>query len=300
MPDVEVRCESWRVRASRRCCSRLRSPAAACCPNAGKDETAGWSADQLYREAHDALLEGNYTRATKLFETLEARYPYGRYAQQAILESAYRQLARRRTGRGHRRLRPLHPHVSQSSERRLRVLPEGPRPFPRGPGHPRLRLRTRSVRARPEGNARVVRGVQGTVTRFPESQYYEDSILRMKYLNNALGDVRGQGRALLLQSRRLHRGRQSRAAGPRQQSADAVQRGCARRAGGELRQAGTCRNSRRTRGRSWRRRSPTASTSKGAPTSRGGSSGRRSRHDLRRAGHRGARDQAVVAVLAEG
>ena len=54
-----------------------------------KDETASWSADRLYRTAHDSLLEGNYTRAVKLFETLEARFPYGRYAQQAMLESAY-------------------------------------------------------------------------------------------------------------------------------------------------------------------------------------------------------------------
>ena len=36
-------------------------------------------------------------------------------------------------------LRPLHPHLSQSSERRLRVLPEGPRQLPRGPGAARLR-----------------------------------------------------------------------------------------------------------------------------------------------------------------
>ena len=35
------------------------------------------------------MVEGNYTRAVKLFETLEARFPYGRYAQQAILELAY-------------------------------------------------------------------------------------------------------------------------------------------------------------------------------------------------------------------
>lgn len=54
-----------------------------------KDETSGWSADRLYRTAHDAMLEGNYTRAVKLFETLEARFPYGRYAQQAMLEGAY-------------------------------------------------------------------------------------------------------------------------------------------------------------------------------------------------------------------
>ena len=35
------------------------------------------------------MLEGNYTRAIKLFETLESRYPYGRYAQQALLEGAF-------------------------------------------------------------------------------------------------------------------------------------------------------------------------------------------------------------------
>jgi outer membrane protein assembly factor BamD len=35
------------------------------------------------------MVEGNYTRAIKLYEQLEARFPYGRYAQQAMLESAY-------------------------------------------------------------------------------------------------------------------------------------------------------------------------------------------------------------------
>jgi outer membrane protein assembly factor BamD len=54
-----------------------------------KDDTAGWSAERLYQEAHTMLTSGNYTRAVKLFETLEGRYPYGRYAQQAILEGAY-------------------------------------------------------------------------------------------------------------------------------------------------------------------------------------------------------------------
>ena len=54
-----------------------------------QDETAGWSAQKLYTEAKDNLNEGNYERAVKLFETLEARYPFGRYAQQAQLEVAY-------------------------------------------------------------------------------------------------------------------------------------------------------------------------------------------------------------------
>src|SRR5580693_6930767 len=54
-----------------------------------KDETTGWSAEQLYQEAHAMLTTGNYTRAIKLYDSLEGRYPYGRYAQQAILEGAY-------------------------------------------------------------------------------------------------------------------------------------------------------------------------------------------------------------------
>jgi len=54
-----------------------------------KEETAGWSAEKLYQEAHTMMVTGNYTRAVKLFDTLEGRFPYGRYAQQAILEGAY-------------------------------------------------------------------------------------------------------------------------------------------------------------------------------------------------------------------
>ena len=54
-----------------------------------KDETAGWSANKLYTEAKDALTEGSYDKSVKLFEKLESRYPYGRYAQQAQIEVAY-------------------------------------------------------------------------------------------------------------------------------------------------------------------------------------------------------------------
>ena len=53
------------------------------------DETLGWSATKLYSEAKDELSSGNYQAAIKLYEKLEARYPYGRFAQQAQLELAY-------------------------------------------------------------------------------------------------------------------------------------------------------------------------------------------------------------------
>ena len=53
------------------------------------DETAGWSAQKLYTEAKESMGDGAWERAIKMFEKLEARYPYGRYAQQAQLEVAY-------------------------------------------------------------------------------------------------------------------------------------------------------------------------------------------------------------------
>jgi len=35
------------------------------------------------------MADKNFEKAVKYYETLEARYPYGRYAQQAQLEVAY-------------------------------------------------------------------------------------------------------------------------------------------------------------------------------------------------------------------
>lgn len=47
------------------------------------------SPNSLYAEAKNELNSGNYAAAIKLFEALEARYPYGRFAQQAQLEIAF-------------------------------------------------------------------------------------------------------------------------------------------------------------------------------------------------------------------
>lgn len=54
-----------------------------------KDETAGWSANKLYSEAKDAQNDGAWDKAAKLLEKIEARFPYGRYAQQAQMELGY-------------------------------------------------------------------------------------------------------------------------------------------------------------------------------------------------------------------
>ena len=53
------------------------------------DETKDWSAQKFYAEASESLADGNYERAIKLYESLEARYPFGQFATQAQLDVAY-------------------------------------------------------------------------------------------------------------------------------------------------------------------------------------------------------------------
>jgi outer membrane protein assembly factor BamD len=53
------------------------------------DKTKDWSANQLYSAAKESLNDKDYKEAIDYFEKLEARYPFGVYAQQAELEIAY-------------------------------------------------------------------------------------------------------------------------------------------------------------------------------------------------------------------
>src|SRR5512143_650986 len=150
------------------------------------DETAGWTAERLYGQAHDALLEGNYTRATKLFETIETRYPYGRYAQQAILEGAYANYRNNETAAAVAacdrfiRTYPNHPSVDYA------YYLKGLVNFREDQGLLgyvyELDLSEREPKAMRESFA----AFNELVTKFPDSRYAGDSLDRMRYLTNAL------------------------------------------------------------------------------------------------------------------
>lgn len=62
---------------------------AACAAPEEPDPTAGRSAEDIYAEARDHLERRNWESAIQLLEGLEARYPYGDHAQQALLDIAY-------------------------------------------------------------------------------------------------------------------------------------------------------------------------------------------------------------------
>lgn len=61
----------------------------AACSGASKDPYSTWSAKTIYDNARRAMYAGEFGEAVKLFEALEARYPFGRYALQTQLDIAY-------------------------------------------------------------------------------------------------------------------------------------------------------------------------------------------------------------------
>jgi outer membrane protein assembly factor BamD len=59
------------------------------CASIDEDETKNWTPQRFYVEAQESMEAGQYDTAIQHYETLEARFPYGRYAEQAQLEVAY-------------------------------------------------------------------------------------------------------------------------------------------------------------------------------------------------------------------
>lgn len=150
------------------------------------DETAGWNAQTLYSEAKASMTEGGYDRAIKLFEKLEARYPYGRFAQQAQIEVAYAYyksgepaLALAAADR-FIKLHPNHPHVDYVYY--LKGLVNFNEDLGLLAGISNQDLSERD----PKGAREAFDTFRELTTRFPESRYYEDSVQRMHYLVNSL------------------------------------------------------------------------------------------------------------------
>jgi len=62
---------------------------AGCSSTSKVDPTAGWSAEQLYSQAKTDISGGRWEDARKNLSALESRYPFGVYAQQALIDEAY-------------------------------------------------------------------------------------------------------------------------------------------------------------------------------------------------------------------
>lgn len=150
------------------------------------DETAGWSANKLYSEAKDALDGGDYTRAVKLYEKLEGRYPFGRFAQQAQIDTAYASYKDGETAQALAsvdrfiQLHPNHPNIDYA------YYLKGLINFNDNLGW-LGRFSGQDLSERDPKAARAAYDAFNTlITRFPQSKYTPDATSRMQYIVNSL------------------------------------------------------------------------------------------------------------------
>ena len=150
------------------------------------DETVNWSASKLYAEAHEELSAGGYDKSVKYFEKLEARYPFGTYAQQAQMEIAYayyRQGDQAQAVAAVERFIKLHPnHPNVDYMYYLRGLINF---------NDKVSLfdflASEDVTERdPKAAREAFNSFKTLVERFPDSIYAKDAAARLKFLVNAM------------------------------------------------------------------------------------------------------------------
>ena len=150
------------------------------------DETKGWSAQKLYAEAKSSLGDRDYERAVKLYQKLESRYPYGRFAQQAQIEIAYAHYKDNEpalaiaAAERFIKLHPNHPSVDY-----LYYL-KGLANFNEDMGIMGFVSGQDMTERDPKAARDAFDAFKELATRYPESRYSPDAVQRMNYLVNAL------------------------------------------------------------------------------------------------------------------
>ncbi len=149
------------------------------------DETKNWNADRIYSDASQKVRDRNFDKALKYFRIIETRYPHGKYATQAQLETAYVYYKKNAPGsciaaaERFIKLHPNHPNIDYAYYiRGLASFKE------RGLVE---KATQQEVNDRdPATMKNSFQALKELVTRYPDSKYAKDATLRMTYLVNAL------------------------------------------------------------------------------------------------------------------
>ena len=159
------------------------------CSYFSKDETIpenSWPVDRVYSEAKSALHTGDYQTALQYYSQLEARFPFGEYAQQALLESAYAYYKNDEpetaiaTLDRFMRVYPLNPNVDYA------LYLSGLVNITRDIGWMEKYI-PRDETQRDPGSARfALKDFTTLVNRYPDSKYSADAVQRIVYLRNKL------------------------------------------------------------------------------------------------------------------
>jgi outer membrane protein assembly factor BamD len=158
----------------------------AACSGMPEDPTANWSVEEFYKTAKEALDNEDYAGAANYYTQLEARYPYGLYAQQAQLDIIFAYYKDNEPASAVAaadrfiKLHPRHPNVDYAFYMRgLATYDQNPSLF--------TGLFPKDPSKRDPGSIREsFNYFKELVTRYPGSQYTKDAIERMKVLRNYL------------------------------------------------------------------------------------------------------------------
>lgn len=157
-----------------------------CASDKEYDPTRGWSAAKLYSEAKDQMTEGGYTEAIKYFEKLEARFPYGSYAQQAQMEVAYAYWKANEPASAIAacdrfiKLHPSHPSLDYV------YYLKGLIGFNEDLGLLAHLSQQDPGERDPKSSRESFEAFRDLVTKFPDSKYTPDATARMNYLVNSM------------------------------------------------------------------------------------------------------------------
>jgi outer membrane protein assembly factor BamD len=182
----------------------------AACSDTRIDRIETLPVDELYAEAKQSLEASNYERAARYYKRLVARFPFGRFTEQAELELGFAQYkagdAEEALSTVNRFIRqyPTHPHIDYAYY--LRGLVN----FNREYGILERYVQTDATR-RDLANARqAFQDFGELIQRFPNSRYAVDSRQRMIHLRNGLAQAELNVAAYYLR-RRAYIGAQTRA-----------------------------------------------------------------------------------------
>ena len=150
------------------------------------DERKDWGAAQFYQAAKEEFDNRNWDAAIKLYEQLESKFPFGRFAQQAQLEIAYAYYKQGESAQAQSAVEKFiktHPnHANIDYAMYLKALIN----FKEDLG-PLTRLARQDLADRdPKAARESFEAFKELVTRFPESRYAADARDRMAYLIEAL------------------------------------------------------------------------------------------------------------------
>ena len=156
------------------------------CAGADKDETADYTAKELYEEAQSSIDSAEFQTAVKHLESLEARYPFDPYAKQAQLDIAYAYYKFEELDQAtsaierFARLHPRDPHMDYV------YYLKGLINFNRGQGLLDAWFPREPSRHDPAVLEQAFNDFAMLVRRYPDSIYAGDAYQRMVYLRNQL------------------------------------------------------------------------------------------------------------------